>query len=31
MKDERKHKISSTIYTTAVTTKKVVIRELKLK
>ncbi|MBD5320425.1 MAG: hypothetical protein HDS07_05985 [Bacteroides sp.] len=29
MKDERKHKIASTIYTIAVTTKKVVIRELK--
>ena len=29
MKDERKHKIASTIYTTAITTKKVVIRELK--
>ena len=29
MNEENKHKIASTIYTTAVTTKKVVIRELK--
>lgn len=29
MKDENKHKIASTIYTTSITTKKVVIRELK--
>ena len=29
MNEENKHKIASTIYTTAVTTKKVVIREIK--